>query len=423
MQVEWEMTLLLECLHEVQDPSLYRLVGDELQQHQLCFDSKLSPIACHSLGYLLPLLSPANITLGLLDEQCTILLVKGLQKGWSDHHKPRGGLVINIERIFALCTHGGVQAITQLLSVCGVVQLYLALSVQVPISWHLMLKCIATCNCSVKTLTIRALPIYSLNIQSTDERNKSLTGTGLCEMLTSNRTLKTLNLGFTHVRIDVSSIAKGLMHNSILEHLHLRRCEISDDEAKSLASMLTRNTTLRMLNLSGNRITDVGAWFLADVLTENKSSLSVLNLSANRITYVCTPSLAEMLKTNTSLRSLDLSFNNISSEGVEHLADSLKYNHTLRFLRLDLRIGLEALATALTVNTTVEIADSIGLKYWRCQPPPGLAKKLMANGVLKQLLTIAIDRTVSEFGEEWTSVALFALMEEWKDNRNCNHTD
>ncbi len=409
----------MESLHEVQDPSLYRFVGDELQheQQQLNFYGKLSPIACHSLGYLLPLLSPAKVTLGVLDEQCTILLVKGLQKGWSDHHKPKGGLVINIERISALCTQGGVQAITQLLSVCGVEQLDLALSVHAPISWQLMLKSIAkglTCNFSVKSFRMCAVPSY---IWSADQRNTAISGTGLYEMLTSNRTLKTLNLmfQFERVHIDVSSIAKGLMHNSTLEHLHLRGCEIADDEAKSLASMLARNTTLRTLDLSRNEITDVGAWFLADVLTENKSFLSVLNLSGNRITHVCTPSLAEMLKSNTSLRSLDLSLNSILSEGVDHLADSLKYNRTLRFLRLDLRVGLEALATALTVNTTVKLVDTFGLMH--CRPLPGLAKKLMANGVLKQLLTIAIERTVSEFGEEWTSIALIALMEEWKEGR------
>ncbi len=45
---------------------------------------------------------------------------------------------------------------------------------------------------------------------------------------------------------------------------------------------------------------------------------------------------------------------------------------------------------------------------------PGLAEMLMANGVLQQLLTIAIDKTAKEFGEELTLVALVAVLEEWK---------
>ena len=61
--------------------------------------------------------------------------------------------------------------------------------------------------------------------------------------------------------------------------------------------------------------------------------------------------------------------------------------------------------------------DQSGCPYWDdYQPPPGLAEKLMVNGVLQQLLTIAIERTLREFGQEMTTVTLIAVMEEWKAN-------
>ena len=46
-----------------------------------------------------------------------------------------------------------------------------------------------------------------------------------------------------------------------------------------------------------------------------------------------------------------------------------------------------------------------------------LAETLMDNGVLQQLLAIAIERTVQEFGDERASPALYAIIEEWLDER------
>ncbi len=81
MQAEFQVNLLLQCLHEAQDHALYQLVANQLQQCKLFFKIRPSPVACHSLGYLLPLLSPTTVTLDHLDEQCLVLLSKGLQKG------------------------------------------------------------------------------------------------------------------------------------------------------------------------------------------------------------------------------------------------------------------------------------------------------------------------------------------------------
>ena len=43
-----------------------------------------------------------------------------------------------------------------------------------------------------------------------------------------------------------------------------------------------------------------------------------------------------------------------------------------------------------------------------------LAETLTDNGVLQRLLTIAIERTVQEFGEEICSLALYVIIEEWR---------
>ncbi len=74
------MEFLLRCLHEAQDPALYQFVADQLEEHELRFRRTLSPVACHSLGYLLPLVSPTTVSLYSHDEQCAVMLAKDFRK-------------------------------------------------------------------------------------------------------------------------------------------------------------------------------------------------------------------------------------------------------------------------------------------------------------------------------------------------------
>ncbi len=409
---EWKVELLLRCLHEAQDPALCQFVADQLQEREFDLWRKLSPVACHSLGYLLPLVSPATVSLEPHDEQCTVMLSKGLQKGWDDCQKPRSGLSINLHHTVALHTQDSVQAITQLSSTCGVHRLRVGLSVRPPLTWQVVLKSVAENlrdNCSLTSFGVLAW--YG--------NTEGSIGSELCATLEHNHTLETLKLDFSvqPTSIDVIAIARGLTANTTLKRLQLRKVQFEEEEIESLAKMLASNATLTTLDLSGAGISSSGAMLLAQVLTKDNTSLARLDLTYCDIADVGAEHLANMLKTNTPLESLDLCDNNITSMGITHLAEALKHNTTLKVLRLDgntLFEGLECLASALTVNTTVTITHNF--REWRLPPPPpGLAEMLLANGVLQQLLKIAIDKTENEFGEELTLVALVAVLEEWKE--------
>ncbi len=80
-----------------------------------------------------------------------------------------------------------------------------------------------------------------------------------------------------------------------------------------------------------------------------------------------------------------------------------------------MRRNPEPLAVALTVNTTLERLEIREERWGRQNVPRDLTEKLMSNGVLQQLLTMAIERTVSEFGGEATGRALMTILEEWRD--------
>ncbi len=376
---EWKVEFLFQCLHEAQDPALYQFVADQLEEHDLRFRQKLSPVACHSLGYLLPLVSPTTVSLQFCDGQCTVMLSKGLQKGWDDCQKPRGGLAINLYYSFALHMQDSVEAITQKLSVCGVHHLHLDLSVRPPLTWQAVFESMADKlrgNCSLKS--------FEMLVWSSDA-DYSI-GSEFSASLEHNHTLETLLLDF--VNIDVVAIARGLTTNTTLKHLLLRKLQFEEEEVESLAKMLASNVTLRTLNLSGNGTTNSGALLLAQVLTKDNTSLTTLDLTDSDIADVGAEHLANMLKTNTSLESLDLCDNNITSMGVSHLAEALKHNATLKVMRLDgntLFEGLECLASALTVNTTVTITQNFSSQWLLPPPPSDLAQILMADGVLQQL--------------------------------------
>jgi hypothetical protein len=105
--------------------------------------------------------------------------------------------------------------------------------------------------------------------------------------------------------------------------------------AAALADALKVNKTLSSLNLRQNSIGAKGAAALADALKVNKT-LSRLNLPQNSIGPEGTVALANALKVNTTLIKLDVARNLSGSEGALALANALKVNRTLITVEFDL---------------------------------------------------------------------------------------
>ncbi len=365
------MELLLECLHEVQDPTLYQMVAEEWGGERL-YLFRPSPVACLSAGYLLPRLPYPHIELEYLDDQHIVLFTKGLSNGCVDHQQPRSGIRITL-RDLRLCGHDD-QCIAQLLSSSFSIS-HLVLDYGLSsIDPLLVLRCIGEAmatNTSVRSLELEGLFTLELRGLRRASPSEDSPGPALCEMLERNKTLETLRFRYCAIAPCVASIAEGLVHNTTLKELVLNDCDVTDTAAKSLADMLVNNTTLETLGISSSSFYGI--------------------------------------------------YNGISAEGVGHLAEALKGNSTLRVLRLDernVRRNLEPLAVALTVNTTLE-----RLEIWEGRQnnvPRHLNEKLVSNGVLQQLLTIAIERTVSKFGGEETGRALMTILEEWRDLYNTD---
>lgn len=89
----------------------------------------------------------------------------------------------------------------------------------------------------------------------------------------------------------------------------------------------------KLVNISKHSLDAEAAEALADVLKNNDTVVS-LDLSKNNIGDKGVQALAELLKNNKTLEELILSRNNITKTGVEALVEALKVNKTLKELDL-----------------------------------------------------------------------------------------
>ncbi|KAF9944254.1 hypothetical protein BGZ70_004873, partial [Mortierella alpina] len=131
---------------------------------------------------------------------------------------------------------------------------------------------------------------------------------------------------------------------------------VGGKELTTIAEVLKTNSTLTALDLTNNSSGDSGAGVLAEALKTN-TTLSSLSLNNNNIGDNGARSLAYALKTNKTLTTLSLEDNFIKFNGALALSESLKTNLTLTTLNLDWKsiifIRVEGLTVALKSNSTV----------------------------------------------------------------------
>ena len=121
-------------------------------------------------------------------------------------------------------------------------------------------------------------------------------------------------------------------------------------EAKFLANALKLNTSLSTLNLRNNQLNETGILILA----ENMKFLTSLDLGKSKIGDEGATFLTPILVSSFTLRFLYLNDNMIGDTGAIALSKALKTNSFLVYLRLDNNnignIGATALAKTYFIN-------------------------------------------------------------------------
>lgn len=166
----------------------------------------------------------------------------------------------------------------------------------------------------------------------------------------------------------VNLLFDALEHNNTLKHLYLSANGITTNGIKKISEYLkTGVSVLETLFLGANRIGDEGAQLLSQGLKIDKH-LKRINLSSSRIGALGMKYLVEAFENNSKVELIDVGFmrssmdlgeigNFIQDEGAQCLANLLRKNTSLRSLNITHNhitlSGINAIAAALEVNTNL----------------------------------------------------------------------
>ena len=212
----------------------------------------------------------------------------------------------------------------------------------------------------------------------------------LADSLMDNKTLNDLLLSGNAWGNDTVRILAGYLKRSVsLSSFHLIVSDIGDAGATALAEVLRTSTTLKSMDLQKNPgIGNPSVMSLCEALKVN-TTLSSLDLSGTGISDAGVLSLVEVLKTNTSsLISLSLSEIKISHHSVKSIAEVLRVNSTLKELKFEGNKvgsdGAKLIAESLKANTTLKI---LILSRNNIKEPCGgmFSDALKVNGTLESL--------------------------------------
>ena len=151
-------------------------------------------------------------------------------------------------------------------------------------------------------------------------KNVSLDLRSICKALTEKLKVKRLNLLACNIGDEIADdLADMLSHNSAVEELFLQRNNFTGEGAKILEGGLCQNSYLKKLDFSDNFLGNVGAKAIITTLTPDTSSitggrrLSALHTlsfgTATQCGGITAIDVAEMLRTNNTLKELDLDIN------------------------------------------------------------------------------------------------------------------
>ncbi|XP_060788767.1 protein phosphatase 1 regulatory subunit 37 [Neoarius graeffei] len=127
----------------------------------------------------------------------------------------------------------------------------------------------------------------------------------------------------------------SLKKNIALQELYLCDNELNSfHDSMQLGELLKYNSTLRTLDLSNNAISDSGLEELCDGLRVQKSGLRTLVLHNNQITHRGMIHLGRVLPLLRTLETLDLSDNDVKDRGMHTLKEALISNRSITQLSL-----------------------------------------------------------------------------------------
>ncbi|KZV74163.1 RNI-like protein [Peniophora sp. CONT] len=173
--------------------------------------------------------------------------------------------------------------------------------------------------------------------------------------------LRTLDLRGNDLRTGVTYIAQVLKRNRTLRVLNLSENKLGIQELVAIADALKYNSCLETLDLTRNPCSGPGLEGIQSLRTAFtlNNALKRLFLSATGMTSAGAIALAEFLPESTSLLHLDLTENKLELAGVMALSQGLKSNHTMRCLDLNIPPTDEKMAQYVSPQSPIGCVDDM----------------------------------------------------------------
>ncbi len=222
----------------------------------------------------------------------------------------------------------------------------------------------------------------------------------ISELVQANSALEIIYLGCNGITNQgAETLVKTLSNNSTIEGLWLKRNPIGDQGAEAISRLLTQNQTLRVLDLVNTGFGRRGVQSLCRSLRTAGCSIERLYLGGNALDAFSAKELAEVLRSNKTLRALYLNVSLLGDQGAIAIAEGLRANKTLCELGLasnGLTVqGVQPLLETITTHPSLvnlDLGYSPSTKALRAQPNSVgdegavfVAKMLQANTKLKRI--------------------------------------
>jgi hypothetical protein len=145
-----------------------------------------------------------------------------------------------------------------------------------------------------------------------------------------------VSLDISHIGMytsDSQELADALAENHTLESINLSSNGLGSTGGTQILSMLEKNSSLRHVNLFSNFIDPSASDAVGSMLVKN-TTLEDLNLSYNKFGDRICHTLVKVMHANSTLQSLNVSGNGCTAEGYAIMAEMLRTNRTLRTLAM-----------------------------------------------------------------------------------------
>lgn len=232
--------------------------------------------------------------------------------------------------------------------------------------------------------------ITTLDLRSENDNLNEIDLSLLFDALKCNEKITSLDLSYNHFGLsEFKLINNFLKYNQSIKHINLQCSSNNNESIDILADALKCNNHIESLNLSYNEIK-----YLSKILTVLKTNKKIHTLNLSGIFGYDSDEkhielVTDLIKTNNCIKLLDISNNGM--ENMSLILDSLKTNTSINYINLydsDIHNYINELADILIVNNNITYIN-LGRNSIPSEKLVILCNSLKKNKTIKYLCLVA----------------------------------